>query len=173
MKKNGFTLIELVVVIVILGILAVTAAPRFLNVSTDSHIAVVKGTGASFKTGVDLAYSKNLTSNGGGASTNVPIYDDSATGQLDFNEWGYPAQQWHLPEESPRLDNAEDCISVWGALLLDPPSISSFNSPEETDYIAEYIQTDQCIYHYRVVPGVSIYYNSMNGDVTVDDEPDN
>ncbi len=70
---------------------------------------------AAFKRGVDLAYSKNLTSNGGGASTNVPIYDDSATGQLDFNEWGYPAQQWHLPEESPRLDNAEDCISVYGA----------------------------------------------------------
>ncbi|UQV24838.1 type II secretion system protein [Vibrio sp. J383] len=173
MKQNGFTLIELIVVIVILGILAVTAAPRFLNVSTDSHIAVVKSTGASFKTGVDLAYSKNLTSNGGGASTNVPIYDDSATGQLDFNEWGYPAQQWHLPEESPRLNNAEDCISVWGALLLDPPSVSSFNSPEETNYIAEYIQTDQCTYHYRVVPGLSINYNSMNGEVIVDEKPVN
>ncbi|MGQ5486757.1 type IV pilin protein [Photobacterium damselae] len=31
MKRNGFTLIELVVVIVILGILAVVAAPKFLN----------------------------------------------------------------------------------------------------------------------------------------------
>ncbi|MEZ9240341.1 type II secretion system protein [Vibrio splendidus] len=120
MKKNGFTLIELVVVIVILGILAVTAAPRFLNVSTDSHIAVVKGTGASFKTGVDFAYSKNLTSNGGGASTNVPIYDESATGQLDFNEWGYPAQQWYAEEDFPRLDNTEDCISVWALYFLIP-----------------------------------------------------
>ena len=172
MKKNGFTIIELVVVIVIIGIIAVMTAPRFLNISTDSHIAAVKGTGAAFKAGVDLAYSKNLTLNGSGPSTNIPIYDDSATGQLDFNEWGYPVQQWPYAEDFPRLDNPEDCISVWGALLIDPPSVSSFNSPTNTDYIAEYIHTDQCRYHYRVVPGISIYYNSMNGDVTVDDEPD-
>ncbi|MDP4983974.1 prepilin-type N-terminal cleavage/methylation domain-containing protein, partial [Pseudoalteromonas tunicata] len=30
-KQQGFTLIELIIVIVILGILAVTAAPKFLN----------------------------------------------------------------------------------------------------------------------------------------------
>ena len=35
-KQGGFTLIELVVVIVILGILAVTAAPRFLNLQDDA-----------------------------------------------------------------------------------------------------------------------------------------
>lgn len=173
MKKNGFTLLELVVVIVILGIIAVTAAPRYLNISTDSHVAVVKGTGASFKTSVDFAYSKLMATNGGGPATNIPIYDDSATGQLDFNEWGYPAQQWHLEEDFPRLDNIDDCISVWDALFADPPSISSFNSPTDTDYIAEYIQTDQCRYHYRTVPELSIYYNSMTGEVIVDDEPNN
>lgn len=41
--QKGFTLIELVVVIVILGILAVTAAPKFLNFSSDAHKAVLKG----------------------------------------------------------------------------------------------------------------------------------
>ncbi|MDW3189737.1 type II secretion system protein, partial [Vibrio sp. Vb0932] len=38
-KQTGFTLIELVVVIVILGILAVTAAPRFLNLQNDAREA--------------------------------------------------------------------------------------------------------------------------------------
>ena len=38
MKRNaGFTLIELVIVIVILGILAVTAAPKFLNLQGDAR----------------------------------------------------------------------------------------------------------------------------------------
>ncbi|MDG2667452.1 prepilin-type N-terminal cleavage/methylation domain-containing protein, partial [Vibrio parahaemolyticus] len=42
-KQTGFTLIELVVVIVILGILAVTAAPRFLNLQNDARKARLEG----------------------------------------------------------------------------------------------------------------------------------
>ncbi|WP_172379408.1 type II secretion system protein [Vibrio sp. Vb339] len=43
MKKKGFTLIELVSVIAILGIVAVTAAPRFLNLKSDATIASLDG----------------------------------------------------------------------------------------------------------------------------------
>lgn len=42
-RQGGFTLIELVVVIVILGILAVTAAPRFLNLQGDARQASLQG----------------------------------------------------------------------------------------------------------------------------------
>lgn len=171
MKKNGFTIIELITIIVIVGIIAVVAAPRFLNVSTDAHVASVKGTGAAFKNGIDFAYSKIMATNGGGPASNVSIYDDTATGQLDFNEWGYPAQQWHLAEDSPRLDNVEDCMSVWNAILSDPPSVSRLTSPTNSDYLAEYISRDQCRYHYRIVPDISIYYNSTDGSVIVDDDP--
>lgn len=171
MKNNGFTLIELVVVIVIFGVLAVTAAPRFLNITTDSHVAVVQGTGASLKVGVNFAYAKIMATNGGGPATNIPIYDDSATGQLDFNEWGYPAQQWRLAEALPRLDNVADCISVWTALFVDPPTVSESSDANDSDYRAEYIALDQCRYYYNIIPELSIYYNSVNGDVTVDDDP--
>ncbi|MGL4750761.1 MAG: type II secretion system protein, partial [Shewanella sp.] len=36
-RQQGFTLIELVVVIIILGILAVTAAPKFINLQSDAR----------------------------------------------------------------------------------------------------------------------------------------
>ncbi|MDO6775464.1 type II secretion system protein [Shewanella sp. 3_MG-2023] len=42
-KQQGFTLIELVVVIIILGILAVTAAPKFINLQSDARQASLQG----------------------------------------------------------------------------------------------------------------------------------
>ncbi|MFT6257650.1 MAG: prepilin-type N-terminal cleavage/methylation domain-containing protein, partial [Cellvibrionaceae bacterium] len=61
-RQSGFTLIELVVVIIILGVLAVVAAPKFINLKTDAHIAAIKGATGSIKTAVMLFKTKTLTS---------------------------------------------------------------------------------------------------------------
>lgn len=59
-SNQGFTLIELIIVIVILGILAVTASPKFLDLQGDARGATVEGVEASLKGAVNIAYSKAL-----------------------------------------------------------------------------------------------------------------
>ena len=57
-KSKGFTLVELVIVIVILGILAVTAAPKFLNLSSDAKISTVNGVKGALQSANSVLYSK-------------------------------------------------------------------------------------------------------------------
>ena len=57
-KQQGFTLIELVVVIIILGILAVVAAPKFINLQGDARVSTLKGMQAAIQSANTLVYSK-------------------------------------------------------------------------------------------------------------------
>ncbi|WP_290025491.1 prepilin-type N-terminal cleavage/methylation domain-containing protein [Aeromonas salmonicida] len=57
-KQAGFTLIELVIVIIILGILAVTAAPKFLNLQDDAKKSAAQGVQAAVSSSAQLVYSK-------------------------------------------------------------------------------------------------------------------
>lgn len=58
-RQGGFTLIELVVVIVILGILAVTAAPRFLNLQNDARKSAIAGLAGAMNGGAGITYGKS------------------------------------------------------------------------------------------------------------------
>lgn len=57
-KQNGFTLIELVVVIIILGILAVTAAPKFINLQTDARQSTLQGMKGAIQGANSLVFAK-------------------------------------------------------------------------------------------------------------------
>jgi MSHA pilin protein MshA len=57
-NQKGFTLIELVVVIVILGILAVTAAPRFLNLQSDARASALQGLKGAMAGAGSIVYGK-------------------------------------------------------------------------------------------------------------------
>ena len=57
-KQKGFTIIELIVVIVILGILAAVAFPKFQDLSGDAQMAVVNGTAAALKGAAVISYAR-------------------------------------------------------------------------------------------------------------------
>lgn len=93
-QQRGFTLIELIIVIVILGILAVTAAPKFIDIQGDATASTLQGVKAAIQGGSQLVYAKSaIAGEQKNAGTNPSVDNNKVTisgGDVDTN-FGYPS----------------------------------------------------------------------------------
>lgn len=90
MRKNtGFTLIELVVVIVLLGLLAAVAAPKFVDLQKDARIAILQGMQGTLRSGVALINMKAIIDNQTQGSGSV-----TESGIDILVHSGYPTGHW-------------------------------------------------------------------------------
>jgi len=112
LRNSGFTLIELVIVIVLLGILAATVAPKYIDIQDDAHNEVTRATMGAFKSGVQMLRLKWLTN---GTPSSLTI-----NGTLI----NFTAEGW--AEKSS--DDAAGCIALWNTILKDAPKIETFST---------------------------------------------
>lgn len=98
-KQKGFTIIELVVVILLLGILTATVLPRFMNISDDAHRSVVRAVQGSLNSGL-LLYKSQWIAEGQKAGSSPTDYP------LVSTEYGTPGI----------IDHAS-CVDVYEGLL--------------------------------------------------------
>jgi MSHA pilin protein MshA len=83
-KQAGFTLIELIMVIVILGVLSAFALPRFANLGDEARVASISGLNGAVKAAANIAHAQ-LLADGGAHDAGV-----SLEGTAIATENGYP-----------------------------------------------------------------------------------
>ncbi len=145
-KQEGFTLIELVIVIVILGILAATALPRFINVTNDAYKAAVAGTAGGFGSGIALAHALWMAKNQPAAVT----LDGGASVSMTAG--------W------PTATSPADCLAAWTGVMQNPP-VAAAATGTGVDYLVTYV-APSCIFTYQKSSTMTITYDGTNGNVT-------
>ena len=175
--QTGFTLIELIIVIIVLGILAVTGAPKFVSLSDDAQISMLKITASAFKSSVDLARHKLHLSGRTGVAENLQVFGNDSSGLLDFNNQGWPSQHWLGADESnPTTDNEDDCLSLWNTMMETSLEVYKASSPtaDNGDFKVEYANTlatlNRCNFILVENQRLSFEYNFLTGAVSVDDD---
>ena len=133
--QKGFTLIELVVVIIILGILAVTAAPKFINLQGDARESTLNGFRGALQGANSLVFSKAALAGeeriadaaGWAANTSNTDGVDIGTGTAIKTVYGY------IPASSTDIANAMDIdLTEWVITGTGPLVISPINAPAAT-----------------------------------------
>lgn len=173
-RQTGFTLVELVVVIVLLGLLAATALPRFLDVTDSAQVAVTEGVAGNFATAVMLVHAQWVAEgNSAPASvadaTKIQIQMDGSS--VFTNENGWPA---NTAAGSAGEDDqgADECQQVFNAILQNPPT--STTGPITNQSIAVTVvdgNPDICQYETVInggTPGTHFFqYELTNGNVSI------
>lgn len=106
-RQSGFTLIELIIVIVILGILAVTAAPKFINIQDDAAQSAAEGIVGALNSAAVSVRGAALVRGVAGAGGNVSASGSNVT----VVAGGYPAAS------SAGIGSAVDIDASWAGAV--------------------------------------------------------
>lgn len=171
-KQSGFTIIELVVVIILLGIMAATALPRFMDVTDEAHDSVVEGVYGGLQSGVSLYHAQWVAEGQPAEGTQLVDF-----GNLRTNAEGYPYGTVDNSGTDDDVVNDVDCSAVFNNVLqAGSPSITAVNAVANvvgvtTDF-ATHENSDDCLYYYTAETSVSgatvatLSYDTETGEIT-------
>lgn len=130
MKQQGFTLIELIIVVIILGLLAATALPRFIDVTDEAREASVEGVAGGFAAAVGLVRAQwevegRPNGNNGSANGTAITYDQTPVG-VDGTV-GYPTGSAAGNTLITSVDVVQ-CKNIFDLILQSAPTNTTSNN---------------------------------------------
>ncbi|MFC3140189.1 type II secretion system protein [Shewanella submarina] len=136
MKQRGFTLIELVVVIIILGILAVVAAPKFINLKHDALVSTIENMEGQLKSANNLVFAKAAVEHKEALEFNdynnpTDAYLDINGKQISLHLGHIQASKWNV-DQIMHIDDADWNVKgssgLFGKVYMTPRGAPAFNA---------------------------------------------
>lgn len=172
-SQSGFTIIELVVVILLLGILAATALPRFMDVTDSAHESVMRGVVGGISTGTGLFHAQWV---GNGALVAYATLANFGNLSSKHNPTGYP-----VGDNTDGVMTRAECGQVFSDLLQggrptfdvtlgsvgEPITVNAYSQDFEVA-----VSDTKCYYIYTAqgatVSSPFMILDTDNGDITFD-----
>lgn len=141
-RQQGFTLIELVIVVIILGFLGAAAVPRMLDATDDARDASVEGVAGGFASAVGLVRAEWELA--GRPSGNIDINYDGIL--LDVTDNGFPSG--NANENNAADMTVEDCQFVFQSMFQSAPTtiLAGASNYQGERYVVRQSGNDECQY---------------------------